>query len=216
MATQRNGPLGGWKGKLGNAVGYFDKNGNQIIRSIPRKRNHDNPTNKEKESWLRTRIINLFLAYVSNFVKLSFDLEGKLNNDNGYNRASKANRKAIAGEYPNLYIDFNQVLFSKGAMPVVYVPKVEVSGNSLIFSWNTACTQGMQPTDQVMLMAYLPQINKAFYLRSGAKRSKGTETLNVVKHSKKQFLEVYISFISEDHSSISDSTYLGQFEYGGE
>lgn len=215
MATQKNGLFGGWKGKLGNAVGYVDKNGTQIIRSRS-KRNNENPTDKEKENWLRTEIINVFLSILSHFVKLSFNLEGKLNKDNWYNMAARENRKAIVGDYPNLYIDFNLVLLSKGDMPVVNNPKVTITETSLTFTWDTAITQeGMASTDQVMLIACMPQKKKAFYIRSGAKRSKGTETLEVLKSSEKQLVEVYISFISEDHSSISNSTYLGQLEVGG-
>lgn len=68
-----------------------------------------------------------------------------------------------------------------------------------------------------MMLAYLPDSKRAFYLDSGARRSAGVDVLegkfNLVARGsdkKDHFVETYMAFISNDRTQISDSVYMGQ------
>jgi hypothetical protein len=59
-----------------------------------------------------------------------------------------------------------------------------------------------------MLLVYAPALNKSFYILSAARRTAGTEFLELPDEFKNQELHGYISFIADDRKAISDSAYI--------
>ncbi|SEA74801.1 DUF6266 family protein [Pedobacter hartonius] len=216
MAIQKNGPLGPFSGKLGKVIGYVDKRGQQRLRTVG-SYNFDNPSNALKETWLKTSITAVFLKPVLEFIRMGFAVQANAMRTSAYHLAVSLTRKAVTGKFPDLQIDFSKILFSAGDMPVVEHAEVINIEEGLMFTWDTTANRehGTRPSDLVMLMAYIPEIKKAIFLRSGPSRSQGYAYLTLPHIVQKLTLETYISFISEDHKSISNSLYTGQVNWGG-
>jgi hypothetical protein len=66
-----------------------------------------------------------------------------------------------------------------------------------------------QSTDQAMLLVYFPKTKKALYVLYGAERSSGLGVLPVSAPMLGMEMHLYISFISSDRNSVSDSFYAG-------
>lgn len=214
MATQKFGPFGPFSGKLGKVIGYVDKNGRQQLRTIG-EHIFENPSDQLKETWAKTSLASKFLKPVTEYISMGFAAEAKSRKMTAYNLASSFTRKAITGNYPNLWIDYSKILFSAGNMPVVQNPEVIAVEDGLMFTWDTANLEvGTRKSDLVMLMAYLPDSGKAYYLRSGAKRIQGYEHLILPFIPAGQKVETYISFNSEDHKDICNSIYTGEITFG--
>lgn len=213
MATQKFGPFGPFSGKLGKVIGYVDKNGKQHLR-YANKHVFNNPSDALLGTWQATRITVAFLAPVIEFVRMGFAVKAASMRMSGYNLATSFTKGAIKGAYPHLQIDFSKIFFSAGDMPIAKNPEVIVVEHGLMFSWDTGKLEtGTKKSDQVMLMAYLPDSGKAYYLRSGAGRKQGWEYLELPFKPRGQKVETYLSFNSEDHKSISNSVYTGQVIY---
>ncbi|SEA81450.1 hypothetical protein SAMN05443550_105298 [Pedobacter hartonius] len=214
MAIQKYGPFGPFSGKLGNVIGYIDQKGQQRLRTVGEHK-FMNPSVRLRETWLKTSLTTAFLKPVTEFIRMGFAAQAKSEGMSAYNLAASVTRKAITGTYPDLQIDFSKVLFSSGMMPVAREPETIAVDGGLMFSWDhTRLENGTRAGDQVMLMAYFPGSSKAVFLRSGAKRSQGYEFLSLPVLAEQEPVETYISFISEDHSSISNSIYTRQILWG--
>ena len=68
----------------------------------------------------------------------------------------------------------------------------------------------MKGSDRVMLMAYLPNENRTISLIGGAERLEGVEHLVIPECGEGIHMETYVSFISADYKTISNSVYTGQ------
>ncbi|SEA28226.1 DUF6266 family protein [Pedobacter hartonius] len=212
MAKLTNGFNGPLKGKLGKAVAYI-LNDENIIRSIGER-------NKKKDSEmtdtrLRTKLATDLITPVNDFIKFSFAYEAKKHKTwNFHNAASSIVREAISGTFPNLYVDYSKVLFASGKLPLPKNLAAEVVEKGLKFTWDTSSPEkGAKRTDLAMVLAYYPETANANFIRSGSRRSSGYEILPLTV--KNQIAEIYIAFISDDHSKVSDSVYLGQIKWQG-
>ena len=96
-------------------------------------------------------------------------------------------------------------------MPVTNNIEAKVIGNRIEFTWdNTIITEKMKGSDRVMLLAYLPKENRAISLIGGAERLEGGEHLILPEFNEGVYMETYVSFISADYKSISNSVYTGK------
>jgi len=58
-------------------------------------------------------------------------------------------------------------------------------------------------------LAYAPNSKEMSFNNSGAQRIKGCDILKVIPSMRNEPLEVYMSFVSDDRLSASNSQYLG-------
>ncbi|MGY0037146.1 DUF6266 family protein [Pedobacter sp. NJ-S-72] len=97
-------------------------------------------------------------------------------------------------------------------MPATNNIDVKVVDNRITFKWDeTIINERMKGTDRVMLLAYLPQENRAISLIGGAERLEGGEYLIIPECKEGIHMETYVSFLSADYKSISNSVYCGSF-----
>lgn len=206
MAIFKNGQ---WLGKLGNTTSYL-LNGKLVGRLIGKTTK--SPTVPQKEARLKTRMISDFLKPISEFTEVGFELEARRLRQRAQNPAFAYNRKhATAGRFPHVKIDFSKVLLSYGLMPVPVDVTVKMVEEGFLFSWGQQ--EGLKGThwsDQVMLMAYFSKMKKAKYLTSATSRYKGQELLPIFDIPHGEVAETYISFVSNDRKSISNSVYAGK------
>jgi len=194
-------------GRLGDIITYV-LNDKLVSRTIGQ--NNTPPTELQLAVLSIAPLINNFMQPVKEFVRLGFDLQAKLKHTYFTNEVySYTFKNAIKGTYPNYEIDYTKVLFSKGLMPITDEVGVVSMPNGLEFTWNPVLTDLWRWSDVVMLMAYIPELREAHYYITGARRQQGTDFLVLPKFPHPVLVHTYVSFITVDHRSISDSVYTG-------
>lgn len=209
MAIFRKGANEGYTGRTGNVITYL-LNGKLVKRRIGK--NLKPPTIPQLASRQVTSITSKFLSPLNSFIRVGFKLEAKRTLLEPYNIASSYNRQhAIAGSYPDQYINFENALLTKGNMPATPGITVKKDADGLVFTWNTTSyLKGTEDSDRVMLMAYMPDKGTAIYLLYAARRCDGTARLHIPKMKVQLKVETYLSFASHNLKSIANSTYTGQ------
>lgn len=214
MGKVTSGMAVGFSGRVGNLIFSQQQDGSTTVRKVSKK--SSKPLTELQYSVRQdTTLCAAFFKPIKGFIQNGFAVEGKLLGMNQYNAAVKDFRdNALTGIYPERKIDYSKVLVTKGNMGPPKAAQVKRSEFGLIFNWDTSADeQGNHYTDQVMLMAYFPELKKAAYLTAGSQRGRGTEMLNLGTISTGNTAEIYISFIEDNRKSISNSVYLGQLNW---
>jgi hypothetical protein len=209
MATIKKGILGPITGSISNIIGY-ERLGTPCIRGKgdPQLQNF---THKQKAHQLRVKLANSFINPSKNFINIGFSLS-TTGGQTAHNVAiAHAIKAATKGEFPNLELDFQNLLVSDGILSSAVNPKVEVvDGLHLKFSWDfDEMLEYSSRRDQVMLLAYSVKTKRSFYTIGGAKRSVGHEILEIYPEIEQDSFETYLAFITEDRKQISKSSYTG-------
>lgn len=209
MALLPNGILGDINGTVGPVVTYL-LNGQNVIRSRPRKSNKP-PTLPQLQNRTELEVITLFLNKAKTLIKKGFSHLAIGTKTNYHNLAVSCNKsQATTGEYPDVKLVFENILLSKGELAQASNPAVERMENGLKFTWE--CPPSLEfrfHTDQVMMLAYSPILDRSVCIDSGAKRTAMEDVLPLGPGMLKEQLEVYISFVSDDRLQAADSSYLG-------
>ncbi|WP_285058281.1 DUF6266 family protein [Pedobacter ginsengisoli] len=217
MSRLKSGLYGPLVGKLGNVIHYVWR-GMNVSRMVSHKTNIP-ATIPQLASRKKFTMAQKFVAPIGDFISYSFHPATKGKTKFPQNEASSLFRKhAIMGEYPDYYTDYSKVIMSKGDLPAPVNAGVSRSGDLLIFTWETNPNWNYKlKSDQVMLMAYLPDTMNAFFNVGGARRTAGTDVLEFHPQPGTQdwikrdtVVETYLAFISNDRQQVSDSVYTGQ------
>lgn len=206
MATFKNGRQ---LGKLGNTTTYL-LNGVLTTRRIGKS---SKPASiAQKRVRMRTKVLSKFFNALKEFIQVGYELEGHRLQQVPQNPAFSQNWKhGLTGDFPRLIIDFEKILLTYGAMAVPQNPTVQAVDNGLNFSWDLQeGVPGTHWSDQVMLLAYFPKLNKAAYTTAGASRYKEIDFLPIFDVDHGAVAETYMAFISNDRKSISNSVYVGR------
>jgi len=197
-------------GKINDKVGYL-LNGQWVERGIGKWKNP--PTDKQKPNLEITGIINNLLKPVMPYIRIGFREFVRNTTWHQHNAACSINRSnAINTESPNLEVDFTKAVFSQGDMPIVDEVNVNVVEEGIEFSWNPDyIVEGMQLSDQAMLLAYCPEKEYAFYQLYGERRIAGKDVLKMQRYSTQVTIHTYLTFISADGKSITTSIYTGEY-----
>ena len=211
------GPFGPFTGKLGGLVTYIRK-GETVSRMVPHVIKRPG-TLGQLASRKQFSMAQKFVAPVRDFVSYSFHPLTKNTTRIPQNQATSLFRKhAIMGEYPDFWIDYSKVIMSKGNLPAPLNANVLREGDLLTFTWTVDPNWDyLLNSDQVMMMAYLPDTLNAAFIVGGIQRTAGMATLQFdpelrtdawVKRDTR--VETYIAFISNDRQQVSDSIYTSQ------
>jgi hypothetical protein len=204
MGTIKNGKS---NGKTGKIVTY-ELLGRTVTRTVGK--NSNPPTEAQLASREGVKIGNKFMEPIKAFIKVSLKTVAAKYQMYPHNRMmSNIKLNALQGTYPELSINYSNLLLAEGNLPMAENPKVEKTDNGLKFTWDKV-KAFPRNTDQVMLMAYFSELNKAIFVTAGAKRSSGEDILEIKSPLINEKMEVYIAFIAEDRNGVSNSTYLGQ------
>ncbi|MDR6785397.1 hypothetical protein ABIE26_004107 [Pedobacter africanus] len=202
-----NGLFEGFNGKLGNLVSYNLK-GKQVIRKIGRTTKA--PTTAQLAVQQKLTLTNAFLKSILPFINVGFALEVAGTDKNPHNAATAYNIKhALQGEYPNMSLDYSKALVSMGGLQPAIAAAVHLTGSLLTFTWlvDPNMDWGIK-NDRAMLLVYCPELAKATYFFSGARRSKGTDVMGLPPEYAGKELHCYIAFKSSDGKRISDSIWV--------
>ncbi|SFE52196.1 hypothetical protein SAMN05518672_10782 [Chitinophaga sp. CF118] len=212
MARLKNGILGGITGVLGPVDGYMLR-GQFILRSRRGKSNKP-PTEKQLIQQQRIRMINNLLHPITEFVNAGFAHVATGKAQTAYCLASSYQHKfSIAGQYPDFTIDYSKARFTEGSMSTQGINASVISaGNYLKFTWTPDLSYA-HSNDHVMLLAYAPLLKEAVYTICGAKRSIGTDVLQLpADWGIGVVIETYLAFKAENSMLCTNSLYLGQIK----
>ena len=211
MGKLPNGIFGALVGTTGNLTGYV-LNGQNILKMIP----HPNPHRsiKQKANSQKMTVINEFFYYLGPLLKAGYSIAAKGTTKNYYNLAVSYNKKyAVKGEYPDIEMDYPNVMFSEGKLLPAINPVAELVPEGVKFSWDQADGSVNQRNfDQVMVMAYGTVSKQVRYIRYGAERHIGFEVLHIIDNMINEPLETYISFVDDERTMIANSIYTGRLD----
>jgi len=214
MAIVTKGPYLGFSGTVDGLTYYQLPNGKTVV-----KRKNGKRTKPAAPGQLPimndTAICAQFMKPLKEFVKIGYDIEAGILQDNPNNAMVKHIRKnAIVGEYPERKIDFSKVLVTKGLMPAPEVIATEVTEEGIAIHWDTSLIPKKTfYSDQVIILAYFAALGESRYISGGAQRHLGSDLLILEGIEKDAEMEIYIAFVSDDRKNISNSVYLGQFSW---
>jgi hypothetical protein len=211
MAT-RIGPFGFLNGKVGNMV-YYVKDGKQIVRGKGKTTTPPSAAQLQNRAEMAAAVA--FVKPVVEFVNVGFTVskqdfetgKGPFNLAVGYNKIN-----AVTGINPDVTIDYAKALVAKGQLKMAIDSDVELKTNGLQFTWGMASNgDWLYDQDEVMMLAYFPELKQGIYELAGAKRRDCTDFLFLPAELITEHMEVYISFVSSNRKKTANSTYLGRF-----
>ena len=118
---------------------------------------------------------------------------------------------AITGIAPNFTVDYALALLSKGNLSTPLNGAVDLStANQVTFDWDDNSAEGnANATDKAMVLAYNPSKKESIYLLDGAIRTATTQVLTLPVSYTGDTIELFMAFVSENGSIVSNSVYLG-------
>ena len=208
MGKINQGILGGVSGQVGNVIGGTWK-GIDYLRIKPSS--VANPKTPDQVDQ-RTKFVTVlrFLQPITEFLRTGF--KKYASGMTQFNSAMSYNlNNAVTGTYPNYSIDYPNALVSRGnlaggengAAASTNAAEVDVSWD------DNSGSGGAQATDKALIVILNPTKGEAVYTTAGAARSATTETLTVPSNFTGDDVEVFLGFISEDGTKVSNSAYLG-------
>ncbi len=210
MGTLLNGINGPFKGRVGDVVGYMWKK-KAVIRSLPGKMKKPlSPLQIQQHA--KFALMNHFMNRAKSLLNITY---GHLvENMTGFNKAFSYNVKnAIAGNHPDLKIDYSRVLLGRGDLTNVSTAGAKSSSEGMLeFSWtDNSGTGSAKSTDQVFAAIYSEEKNTCIYGLNIASRDAG-KTAIVITRLKGKEVQAYIGFMSEDGKDATDTSYLGSVQ----
>lgn len=212
MGKTNNGILSAFTGTIGSLTGYT-RNGQNILRiSTAAVKNPRTALQQAQREKIKTCLAFTKAFSGSGFFNKSFPAYG--HGGNGYNRVTGVlMSRALTGVYPNMQLNYQQVLISKGRLPAAQNAKaVKKANNTIQFTFADNSSMGIaSPDDTVILVAYAPDLQQAvFSLHAGFRKDKKA-VLNVAA-LKGHAIETWIGFLSRDEKDASDSVWAGRME----
>ncbi|MES2827582.1 MAG: DUF6266 family protein [Bacteroidota bacterium] len=216
----KHGPYGPIEGRLGNTVGYI-RLGQPVVRMMPKKlKRKKKGTEAQVAARTRFALVTDIISSINAFTNAGFKLKAKsLIGKTAQNMAMSVNLKnVVTGEYPNYQIDYTKLQVAEGDLSLPVNPTVVLEGNILKYNWEiNPYLNYVEKTSQMMVLAYLPALKKAYYLLGTASRYGGEGSLEIPLSKKTNdgkvvdlAIECYMAFVSQDRERISNSIYLGQ------
>ncbi|SMC88930.1 DUF6266 family protein [Pedobacter africanus] len=210
MAVYNKGIFGACKGKIGKLV-FYELNGKQVVRT--QGKHNRQATVLQLQNRAELNAVMQFLKPIREFVNAGFEKAARGSTKSAYNVAVSYNkRNAVTGTYPDVTIRYESAGLTEGTMNRADAPAVELTTAGLSFSW--ACPPDLpwpRPNDQVMLLAYFPELQSAEYILYGVARFECAAILSLPAALLTEHMEVYISFIAQDRKQVANSSYLGRF-----
>ena len=216
MAVLKNGANGSFSGKVGSIVGYEWK-GISVIRGLPKKNKHRTPSPLELANRQKMALIQKFLQQALPFIRLGFSLEAEAGNMSAFNAAMSYNKKnAIAGEYPDLSIDFHHALLAKGTLSKPMDARTTLTKEGIQFEWNPHEWREKPFVRSMLFMTSFEYQSLSAMVLGGVNAKMGKEVLpfgcrfdTIPKQVK---IHTFMAFVTAMHDAISDSVYCGAVE----
>ena len=208
MGKLMNGINGPFSGKVGAVVGYVSR-GKSIMRGLPNINKSRKPSPLQAQQHVKFSLMNKFLGPIIPFLNNT----NKTDNPDlsGYNKAFSYNVKnAISGSYPDLVINYEMALLTRGDLPNVKSSQTDSKTSGRItFHWTDNSGTGLaRSNDKAFIAVHCKELNDWIYGLDLSERSAGSYVFEVVKFSGRQ-VHAYIGFLSANGNDVSDSLFAG-------
>lgn len=210
MAKMKQGIFGPISGKLGPVVGAT-WNGIPYLRESPKKKKKKRKrTTAQLANEEKMKFVNLLLVPFHPYVGIGF--QHLAIEKTAVNVAySIMYHRAVTGVYPNLVVDYAQIVISAGNLPGLLNLEMEMVGEQVIqLIWDNGSDPRTGFDDQVMLVLYCPELALTDGFTGGAKRNSEQCLFKFDSRFIGKALEVYVSVTSLDRKRIAHSVYLGR------
>ena len=192
------------RGKLGNLVVY-KMNGMGIVRTKP-KHFRDQKSPAQLAQRQRLQVVNEFMRPFLKLIRITFVPETA-----GRTARAEAQsyimRNALAGEYPNIYVENSLALLSRGPLPVPVSATVTAQAEGLLIEWeNDAEAARRHPHDTLVVMAFSAESGSADYGFTEVRRSDGRYTWKPALPEGN--VDVWIAFRNQEQTEVSDSIWV--------
>ncbi|CAM4287423.1 hypothetical protein SAMN06265348_109149 [Pedobacter westerhofensis] len=215
MSHYQPGGLGEFRGRTGQTVVYRWRH-LKIGRSSPGKSSKQ-PSDRQKKQRSRLGLISHYLRKFVLVIRDGYPSKRRLMTP--MNAAVKQNfHTAITGEYPNFTIDDSLVQLSKGTLDSVYRPKVIIRENGdIAVEWINSPRQkmGVEDHDKVHFVFYsdVLRLRQLLYWDHLALRRDGHANMPDTVTYLKGPVHAWMFLVSEDGKRVSNSRYLGAFNF---
>jgi len=205
MAVVRKGTIGSISGKVGSVIAY-QLNGRDIVRSIPEKRTKK-VSPKEQANRDKFALMQAWLKPLTAYLRMGF--KNYAPTFQGFVAAKSYNSKHAfrQNEDGGYFIDPSLALVSYGPLVLPQTMAMERNGDEIVITWSTEDNHNGFET--AMILAYIPATGKLKAGLAVAKRLEGRAVIAMPSASKKHEVHVYLTFFAYDHSSQTNSHYLG-------
>jgi hypothetical protein len=205
--ARSNGLFGEFSGKIGNLVSY-QLRGKTVVRRIGKS--NKPPTLAQLAVRQRVAIVTKFLRSALPVINVGFEFEVAGTTKHQHNAAVSVNVKcATQGEYPNINLDYSKVVVSMGALAPAVAPTAVLTGSLLTLTWAADADMDWGfKNDRALLLVYCPELDKAVYVLSGARRSTGHNEIELPVNFVGKELHCYVAFKSSDGKMVSDSVWI--------
>ncbi|MGO2401590.1 MAG: DUF6266 family protein [Mesonia sp.] len=208
MGKINQGILGGLSGKVGNVIGGSWK-GIDYLRIKPSSVANPRTTGQVNQRNKFTVTLE-FLQAVKPFIKVGYKKLAIKKTE--FNAAmSYILNNAVTGVAPDFTVDYPNARVSRGSLsePLNATTDLTTPGQ-IEFTWDDNSDEGnANVTDKAMLLAYNPLKKESISLLNGAQRDAGAEIITIPSSYSGDNLELFMAFISEDETELSNSVYLG-------
>ncbi|MET1057328.1 MAG: DUF6266 family protein [Pedobacter sp.] len=213
MAIVTTGPYVGFSGTINGMTYYQLKDGRTVVKNKNKKRTKAaTPSQEVNQSVMG--MISHFMKPFEEIATVGYQNLAKAKGDNTHNMMASHLWKVLESTPNGRKIDLRRFLITQGNLPAARDISVNMTGEGLEFTWNTDVKAKLSHhTDQVILLAYFPTLEEVESKIGGAERRAGKDVLLLNGIEKGHVAEIYISFITNDRSDLSNSIYLGQLNW---
>ena len=208
MGKISQGILGGLSGKVGNVIGGNWK-GIDYLRIKPSS--VANPRTEGQVNQRNKFTITLeYLQANKDFIKIGYKAFATKKTE--FNAAmSYVLNNAVGGVAPNFLIDYSLALLSRGGLSSALNASTDLTTpGEVTFNWDDNSTEGnANATDKSMVLVYNPDKKESIYILDGSDRNVGSQTLVIPNTYAGDTVQFFISFVSQDGKTVSNSVYLG-------
>jgi len=194
-------------GSIGNAV-YYTMHGKNFVRSKP-SRYTDRKSEAQLVQRARMKAVTGFLTPFKDLVRITW--AGEATGRAPYHAAkSDLMRNALQGDYPDVQINKEAALLSKGPLPLPGTITVTVQDGGLLAEWTDSSeVAAKQGKDTLVLIALDSQNGISEYKFTGVPRSVKSylwkPSIDISQNNKP---DVWVAFRSNNETEMSNSVYV--------
>lgn len=208
MATNEQGILGGFSGKVGTVAGG-NWNGIDFMRANPT--HIANPrTAAQQDQRAKVGAIIQFLSPLKAILRVGFKKQAiKMS---AFNAATSYHLShAITGTYPDYGVDYSKVMVSQGKLARALNPQIIVTDNGYIkFTWeDNSSAHSAKCDDRAILLVYNPKKGLVETSFGNSLRADRSQTMALPGSFAGDEVICYISFQKANQTEISDSEFAG-------
>ncbi len=208
MGKYKNGILGAFSGRIGAVIGASWR-GIDYMRGLPRISNKP-ATPSQLAQRMKMVLLRGFLLGIENIIEICFQNYSQTSAMNG---ALSFNMKhSVSGAYPDMYIDFPNLIISKGDLQGVWSPGVSATESDKVdFRWtNGPFSKTRAANDQVLLVIYSQKFESFVLFTDAGTRESGFAQLTTAEEFRGDTVHCYLSFYSTELEIASTTEYLGE------